>query len=117
MSAHHPRLCLTVLSSLMLAALAPLAQASTPADPAVLMISIDGLHPDYITQAERYGVQAPVLRRFLDQGAYAQRVINVTPTVTYPNHTALVTGGSPQEHGIYTNTVFDPMGLEAGAWN
>ncbi|WP_057638476.1 alkaline phosphatase family protein [Stenotrophomonas ginsengisoli] len=117
MSAFLPRLCLTVLSSLMLATLVPLAQASTPADPAVLMISIDGLHPDYITQAERYGVQAPVLRRFLDQGAYAQRVINVTPTVTYPNHTALVTGGSPQEHGIYTNTVFDPMGLEAGAWN
>lgn len=117
MSVRSLRFRSTVLSSLLLAALAPCAMATAGNDPAVLMISIDGLHPDYITQAERYGVQAPVLRNLLHTGAYAQRVINVTPTVTYPNHTALVTGGSPQEHGIYTNTVFDPLGLEAGAWN
>lgn len=84
---------------------------------AVLMISIDGLHPDYVLKADQHQVRIPVLRQFAKNSAYASRVINVTPTVTYPNHTALVTGGSPQEHGIYTNTVFDPLGLEAGAWN
>lgn len=84
---------------------------------AVLLISIDGLHPSYLIDAEKYGVKAPVLREFVSKGAYASGVVNVTPTVTYPNHTALVTGVSPREHGIYTNTVFDPEGAEKGAWN
>lgn len=104
-----------LLAGLLLCALAPSSLAGQGR--AVLMISIDGLHPDYVLQADRHQVQIPVLRGLLRQGAHARRVINVTPTVTYPNHTALVTGGSPQEHGIYTNTVFDPLGLEAGAWN
>lgn len=84
---------------------------------AVLLISVDGLHPSYVSEAERLGVAVPTLRAFLEQGAYATNVINVTPTVTYPNHTTMVTGVAPGEHGIRTNTVFDPEGVERGAWN
>jgi hypothetical protein len=43
--------------------------------------------------------------------------MNVTPTYTYPNHTTLVTGVWPAEHGIYNNTPFDPTGEELGRWN
>ncbi|HEY6641347.1 ectonucleotide pyrophosphatase/phosphodiesterase [Povalibacter sp.] len=104
------------LSALVLLAFTASIQAAQP-QRAVLLISIDGLHPSYLIDAEKHGVKAPVLREFVSQGAYASGVVNVTPTVTYPNHIALVTGVSPREHGIYTNTVFDPEGVEKGAWN
>lgn len=85
--------------------------------PAVLLISIDGLAPDYLINTDEYGLRVPVLREFLTRGAYATAVVNVTPTVTYPNHTTLVTGVAPAQHGIHANTVFDPEGREQGAWN
>ena len=39
-----------------------------------------------------------------------------TPTVTYPDHTTLITGVWPAEHGIVNNTVFDPKRTMDGAW-
>ena len=44
------------------------------------------------------------------------RVTGVTPTVTYPSHTTLVTGVAPAVHGILNNTPFDPLGENAGGW-
>ena len=101
-------LCLLLSSS---------ANAQKSSHRAVLMISIDGMHPTYVTEASRHSLKIPVLHEFLEKGAHAERVLNVSPTVTYPNHTTLVTGVLPSEHGIYTNTVFDPLGTEDGAWN
>jgi predicted AlkP superfamily pyrophosphatase or phosphodiesterase len=83
----------------------------------VLMISIDGLRPDYVTQASKHGLKIPVLRSLMAEGTYADGVVNVSPTITYPNHTTLVTGVWPDKHGIYNNLVFDPLGKEKGAWN
>jgi len=103
-------------SSALLLALTGLGQAAEE-DPSVLLISIDGLAPDYVINADAYGLKVPVLREFVSKGAYSSNVVNVTPTVTYPNHTSLVTGVSPREHGIYTNTLFDPEGVEQGGWN
>jgi hypothetical protein len=82
----------------------------------VLMISIDGLKPEYVTQADAHGLRIPTLRRFLAEGTYASGVIPALPTVTYPNHTTLVTGVWPAEHGILNNQVFDPERKLAGAW-
>lgn len=82
----------------------------------VLFITLDGLRPDDVLQADRYRLSIPVLRSFLARGTYAQGVVNVSPTVTYPNHTTLVTGVYPAEHGIYNNPVFDPFGKEHGEW-
>ena len=101
-------LCLLLFSS---------SNAQESSHRAVLMISIDGMHPTYVTEASKHGWKIPVLHEFLEKGAHAARVLNVSPTVTYPNHTTLVTGVLPTEHGIFTNTVFDPLGTEDGAWN
>ncbi len=84
---------------------------------AVLLISVDGLHPSYVLDARQLGVEIPTLREFVEKGAYSTGVINATPTLTYPNHTSVITGVAPGEHGIMSNTVFDPEGLEKGAWN
>jgi predicted AlkP superfamily pyrophosphatase or phosphodiesterase len=74
----------------------------------VLMISVDGLKPEYVFEAEQRGLKIPYLRSLLTNGAYADGVIGVWPTVTYPSHTTLVTGVSPAEHGIFSNAEFDP---------
>src|SRR4029077_8524340 len=66
------------------------AQEQTP--PLLVMISVDGMRPDYITQADAHGAQGPNLGRFLKEGTYAEGVAGVVPTVTYPSHTTLVTG-------------------------
>ena len=58
----------------------------------VLMISVDGMRPDYVTRADEHGLKLPVLRSFMRDGTYADGVVGVFPTVTYPSHTTLVTG-------------------------
>ncbi|MGO9325809.1 MAG: alkaline phosphatase family protein [Terracidiphilus sp.] len=83
----------------------------------VLMISIDGLKPEYITQADAHGTKTPYLRTLLANGTYADGVVGIWPTVTYPSHTTLITGVWPAEHGIYNNQIFDPEQEYSGAWN
>jgi predicted AlkP superfamily pyrophosphatase or phosphodiesterase len=83
----------------------------------VLMISIDGLKPEYITQADAHGMKIPYLRTLLRDGTYAEGVVGIWPTITYPSHTTLVTGVWPDEHGITNNQEFDPLQRFGGAWN
>jgi len=82
----------------------------------VLMISIDGLRPGDLLDAKARGVQAPFLQGLMRSGVYADGVRNALPTVTYPNHTTLVTGVWPAVHGISNNTTFDPLNKNAGGW-
>ena len=98
-------------SFLLLASLLPALHAAP-----VLMISIDGLKPEYVTHAAEHGLKVPTLRRFLAEGTYAEGVVAVVPTVTYPDHTTLITGVWPAQHGIFNNTLFDPMRNLDGAW-
>jgi predicted AlkP superfamily pyrophosphatase or phosphodiesterase len=74
----------------------------------LLMISVDGLKPEYVLDADAHGLKIPFLRSLMRDGAYARGVNGVWPTVTYPSHTTLLTGLSPAEHGIYNNLEFDP---------
>ncbi|HEV7359159.1 MAG TPA: alkaline phosphatase family protein, partial [Steroidobacteraceae bacterium] len=82
----------------------------------VLMISVDGLKPEYVLDADAHGLKIPFLRSMLRDGAHARGVSGVWPTVTYPSHTTLLTGLSPAEHGIYNNLEFDPKNTFANAW-
>ncbi|HXR32119.1 MAG TPA: alkaline phosphatase family protein [Verrucomicrobiae bacterium] len=91
-------------------------QAQEKASPLLVMISIDGLRPDYVTAADAHGAKVPNLRRFLKEGAYAEGVTGVVPTVTYPSHTTLVTGVWPATHGILANTTFDPLQKNYQGW-
>lgn len=107
-----------VLIPLLLALLAPLPASATSAQsPAtVVLLSIDGLKPDYVLEADKHGLKIPNLRRLLREGAHATGVIPAFPTVTYPNHTTMVTGVSPSKHGILANTPFDPYGKNSDGW-
>lgn len=83
---------------------------------AVLLVSIDGLRPDYLTAADRHGLKIPYLRRLMREGAHAAAVRGVLPTSTYPSHTTLVTGVAPATHGIYSNHPFAPPGADPNIW-
>lgn len=68
-----------------------------------VMISIDGLRPDIYLNPDQERVKVPNLISLRDRGVYAQKMIGVFPTVTYPSHTTMVTGVSPARHGIPNN--------------
>ncbi|GAB3020196.1 ectonucleotide pyrophosphatase/phosphodiesterase [Niabella terrae] len=76
----------------------------------VLLVSIDGLRPE-VYKTDKWN--APFLKRLKEKGVYADGVISVFPTVTYPSHTAIVTGQNPGVHGIYYNALYPPKN---GAW-
>lgn len=103
------------MKAALLAAAACLFAAPAAAEP-VLLISIDGLRPGDVLEAEQRGLKLPNLRRFVTEGAYATGVVGVLPTVTYPSHTTLLTGASPARHGVVSNTTFDPKQINASGW-
>lgn len=79
----------------------------------VVFISVDGLRPEFYLDARW---PAPMLQQMARQGAHSPGVRGVTPTVTYPSHTTLVTGALPARHGIAHNRPFEPGGA-TGRWN
>lgn len=98
------------------ALLAPIAAvAQPPAGHPVLLISIDGMRPLDVIEAGKRGVRVPNLTRIMRSGAYAT-VRNSLPTVTYPNHTTILTGVWPAKHGIANNETFDPTGKNEAGW-
>lgn len=68
----------------------------------VVIISIDGLRPDALEQAE-----TPALDALRAAGAYSAAAQAVLPSVTLVNHASMLGGMSPEKHGIYWN-VNDP---------
>jgi len=105
---------LTLVCAIALLALAS-ASAQVTDLPRVILISIDGLMPSAYTDPA-LAAYTPNLRRLAQRGVWADGVVGVLPTVTYPSHTTLITGVEPSLHGIYDNRIFDPENKSAGAW-
>ena len=78
----------------------------------VVLVSIDGLRPEFYLDPRW---PAPVLQQLAASGAIVRAVRPAFPSVTYPNHTTLVTGALPSRHGIPYNTPFEPSG-QTGRW-
>src|SRR6266511_3244770 len=79
-----------------------------PAQRMVVMISLDGF-PAFALDDPKLPV--PTLRRLIREGVTA-RMHTINPTVTWPNHTTLVTGVRADEHGLLVNGSLVPT----GAW-
>src|ERR1700712_5198032 len=82
----------------------------------VLMVSIDGLRPGDVLDADARGLKVPTLRGLVAAGMHASGVRNALPTVTYPNHTTLITGVWPNKHGIPGHQTFDPFQKNMSGW-
>lgn len=83
---------------------------------ALLLVSIDGLRPDYVLEADKHGLKVPVMRALAREGSYATGVRGVLPTATYPSHTTIVTGVAPARHGIVANHPFDHAVKDLDVW-
>lgn len=103
-------------AAVLLAIMALLLGASPSFAAPVLMVSIDGLRPGDVIEADSRGLKVANLKRFLTEGTYATGVKGVLPTVTYPSHTTLITGVSPARHGVVNNTTFDPEQINQNGW-
>ena len=64
----------------------------------VVIVSIDGLRPDAIDDA-----RTPNLQRLIREGAYTLEAETVYPSKTLPSHTSMLTGVTPEVHGITWN--------------
>jgi len=102
-----------VLASLAAALLHPASARQQP--PRVIVISVDGMMPSTYTgpQAETL---VPNIARVARAGVWAEGMIGVFPTVTYPSHTTIITGVLPAVHGIVDNRILDPENRSNGAW-
>lgn len=91
-----------------------LLSVSALAEPRVVLISLDGLRPEFYRDSRW---PAPYLQGLARQGASASAVYPVFPSITYANHTSLVTGVSPIRHGIDCNVDFHWENGPALGWN
>ncbi|MFT4077294.1 MAG: ectonucleotide pyrophosphatase/phosphodiesterase [Asticcacaulis sp.] len=94
--------CLSIASCSHVPTAAPVAETALPG-PKLILISIDGFRADYLKE----GI-TPNLQALADGGASAAMRPSF-PSLTFPNHYALVTGLRPDHHGIVNNTMRDPQ--------
>ncbi len=84
-----------------LAATAPFAlRAQQQRQPIVIVISLDAFGAALLHDPL---LPVPTLHALMAGGSYTQSMRPVNPTVTWPNHTSMVTGVTPAKHGLIAN--------------
>jgi predicted AlkP superfamily pyrophosphatase or phosphodiesterase len=81
----------------------------------VVVVSIDGLGATWLEPGQTRA-KIPNLHLLMEQGSYAQGVVGVYPSVTYPSHTTIATGRTPAEHGIHSNVSATEWGKNPNDW-
>ena len=71
----------------------------------VIIITIDGF-PAYLMDDPRASI--PHLRKIASEGVVAEGLKVSNPSVTWPNHTTLVTGVAPAKHSVLYNGIMVP---------
>ena len=84
-----------------------LPQRPVPAVKQVVIIIVDGLRPDVLLLAD-----APTLHGLVRNGAYSFWARTTDVAITLPSCTSMLTGVSPQKHGVNWNTAL-PAGKDA----
>ncbi len=105
---------LVCLVSMLVACTAiPSRQLEPPRTP-LLLISIDGFRADYLDRG-----LTPTLKALADGGVRAEYMRPSFPSLTFPNHYALITGLRPDRNGIVANTMEDDHipGQKFTLWN
>lgn len=72
--------------------------------PILIVVSYDAFRYDYIAKNI-----TPHMENLRKLGAYADYMINVFPTKTFPNHHSIATGLYPEVHGVIGNNIYDPV--------
>lgn len=72
----------------------------------VIVVSIDGLRPDAIE-----AFQLKTLQRLVRGGSYSLTASTIMPSRTLPSHASMITGRTPEEHGLLFNHADDDEGF------
>lgn len=76
----------------------------------IVIISIDGLRPEFYL-SEDYN--CPNLKKYIKLGVYAEKVVSVYPSITYPAHASIVTGVNPDKHQVYSNSFLEASSIKS----
>jgi len=68
--------------------------------PKVVVISLDAFGAESLHDSH---LPAPILHQLMKVGAYAVSMRPINPTVTWPNHTSMVTGVDASKHHVVVN--------------
>ena len=68
--------------------------------PMVVVISLDAFGAESLHEPE---LPAPTLHALMKRGAYAVSMQPINPTITWPNHTSMVTGDDASLHHVLVN--------------
>jgi predicted AlkP superfamily pyrophosphatase or phosphodiesterase len=77
--------------------------ARARSSPYVVMLSLDGFRAEYLRRLD-----LPNVERLERDGARSEGMRPVFPSLTFPNHLAIVTGMYAEHHGIVGNSFWDP---------
>lgn len=83
--------------------------AAEPPDAHVIVVTIDGFAAYLLNDPQS---PIPTIRKLAAEGTTAEGMRPVNPSVTWPNHTSLITGVRPERHGVIFNGVLSRQ--EAG---
>jgi len=73
----------------------------------LVLVSVDGLDQRYLRDCDKLKLKIPNLRKLMREGAMADGVVGEVPTITWPEHTTIITGVPPAVHGIQQNQRWD----------
>ena len=76
--------------------------ASAASDNHVVIITIDGCAAYFLTDPQ---APLPTLRKLAAEGATAEGMRVSNPSITWPNHSTLITGVRPAKHSVFFNGV------------
>lgn len=92
------------LSTLLIAACAPLESDGKGAEPPpLILVSFDGFRHDYLNRAD-----LPTLSQLAADGLRADSLMHIFPTKTFATHYALATGLYAEHSGVVANNMWDP---------
>jgi predicted AlkP superfamily pyrophosphatase or phosphodiesterase len=96
---------------LLLGILGSVLTATASTNDHVLLITIDGCASYYLSDPT---APLPTLRKLAAEGAKAEGMRVANPSITWPNHTTLVTGVYPEKHSVLFNGVLVRPGAGLG---
>ena len=82
----------------------------------LVIIEVDGLDARYLRDADRLHLKIPTLRKLAREGATAEGMIGVDPNDSWASATTMISGVTPQKHGITEATISSQRSKSETLW-
>lgn len=83
-------------------------ESPTPvSDANVVIIYVDGLRPDVVTEMAQWGHMPNFRKLFLENGAWVRNSFTVQPSLTLTSFSSMITGDYSNRHGVKMQCYYD----------